>query len=152
VPDIPALAQRGAVAGTIALPVVNLLRGLVDEEARRYVHYGATSQDVIDTATMLQVRDGLQVLCTDLLGAGEACARLVQQHRRTVMAGRTLLQQAVPITFGLKAAGWVAGLDAGASDRAPLRRGNGRANHTGPPFSTAASLEQIAIRWNHLIA
>ncbi|MPZ12785.1 MAG: 3-carboxy-cis,cis-muconate cycloisomerase, partial [Kiloniellaceae bacterium] len=66
--------------------------------------------DIIDTAAMLQVRDAFDVIRGDLLAAGAACAELCERHRRTPIAGRTLLQQAVPTTFGTKAAQWLAGI------------------------------------------
>ena len=78
------------------------------------VHRGATSQDVVDSAAMLIARRALEPLLDDLRGAADAAARLASEHRETVMAGRTLLQQAVPVTFGLKAAGWLVGLDEAA--------------------------------------
>ncbi len=106
--DVPALVEEAAAAGTLVVPLVRALTGLVDPPARQAVHWGATSQDVLDTAMVLQVREGLALLERDLRAVGEACLRLAQDHRRTVMAGRTLLQHAVPITFGLKAARWVA--------------------------------------------
>jgi 3-carboxy-cis,cis-muconate cycloisomerase len=71
------------------------------------VHWGATSQDAIDTARVLQMREGLDVLVADLVGASDVLATLAESHRLSVMPGRTLLQQAVPITFGLKAARWL---------------------------------------------
>ncbi|MBA3738782.1 MAG: 3-carboxy-cis,cis-muconate cycloisomerase, partial [Actinobacteria bacterium] len=80
---------------------------LVPEEARGWVHLGATSQDVLDTALMLQAREGLESIEDELRGVGEACAVLAQEHVATVMPGRTLLQHATPITFGLKAAHWL---------------------------------------------
>jgi 3-carboxy-cis,cis-muconate cycloisomerase len=72
---------------------------------------GATSQDVVDTAAMLLARRGLQLIDADLATAAEACARLAGEHRDDVLMGRTLLQQALPMTVGLKAATWLAGLD-----------------------------------------
>lgn len=106
--DVDRVIAEGARNATAAVPLVKMLTELVDEDARRYVHWGATSQDVIDTAMMLQIRDGLDLLTTGLLNIGTACARYAEEHRRTPMAGRTLLQQALPITFGLKAARWLA--------------------------------------------
>ena len=88
----------------------------VPESAARHVHRGATSQDVLDSAAMLVARRALGPLLDDLAGAAAAAAALAEQHRDTPMAGRTLLQQALPITFGLKAAGWMCGLDE-AADR-----------------------------------
>jgi 3-carboxy-cis,cis-muconate cycloisomerase len=84
------------------------LTAQVGGEHGRYVHWGATSQDAIDSALMLQMRDGLAVLISGLLGIAEEAAALAEQHRQTLMIGRTLLQQALPIAFGLKAARWLA--------------------------------------------
>lgn len=105
--DVPALLQETAVAGTLAIPLAKALTAKVGGEAGRYVHWGATSQDVIDSALMLQMRDGLQLLVDGLLEIGTHAAALADRHRQTPMAGRTLLQQALPITFGLRAARWL---------------------------------------------
>jgi 3-carboxy-cis,cis-muconate cycloisomerase len=75
------------------------------------VHRGATSQDIMDTAAMLLARQATEVIRRDLMAAARAAVRLADAHRGTLMIGRTLLQQAVPVTFGLVAAGWLAGLD-----------------------------------------
>lgn len=99
---------RGAAAGTLVVPLVHDLTAQVAEAGRPYVHWGATSQDAVDTALMLQLREALALLEADLLRLCAACARLAADHRATLMAGRTLLQQALPITFGLKAARWLA--------------------------------------------
>lgn len=106
--DIAALYREAATAGTPAIPLVRMLTARVEGEARKYVHWGATSQDVIDTALMLQMREGLDLLLAGLLDVCASCATLAEKHRHTLMAGRTLLQQALPITFGLKAARWLA--------------------------------------------
>jgi 3-carboxy-cis,cis-muconate cycloisomerase len=106
--DLAAIARQAAVAGTPVVPLVRALGDLVGDEASRYVHWGATSQDAIDTGMVLQARDGLDILERDLLGVAAACAALAERHRATPMAGRTLLQHALPITFGLKAARWLA--------------------------------------------
>ena len=106
--DIAALYRESAMAGTPAIPLVRMLTARVEGEARKYVHWGATSQDAIDTALMLQMRDGLDLLAAGLLAVCASCAALAEKHRHTLMAGRTLLQQALPITFGLKAARWLA--------------------------------------------
>src|SRR5947208_8762145 len=74
----------------------------------RYVHWGATTQDIMDTAVVLQVRDGLAFIERDLTAVAAALEQLAVKHRDTVMAGRTHLQQALPITFGYKAAIWLA--------------------------------------------
>lgn len=106
--DIEALYREAALASTPAIPLVRMLTAQVPGDARKFVHWGATSQDAIDTALMLQMRDGLDLLLAGLLVVCAACATLAEQHRGTPMAGRTLLQQALPITFGLKAARWLA--------------------------------------------
>jgi 3-carboxy-cis,cis-muconate cycloisomerase len=106
--DVATLYREAAVAGTPAIPLVHMLTARVEGEARKFVHWGATSQDAIDTALMLQMREGLDLLIAGLLNICAACATLADKHRHTLMAGRTLLQQALPITFGLKAARWLA--------------------------------------------
>jgi 3-carboxy-cis,cis-muconate cycloisomerase len=105
--DVPALFRRGPLAGAHSIPLVAALNERAGSEAARYVHWGATSQDVIDTALMLQARAGLDWLLERLLSTGKRCARLAREHRDTPMAGRTLLQHAMPISFGLKAAHWL---------------------------------------------
>lgn len=106
--DVPELYASASSAGTLAIPLVKALTEQVDSEAARYVHLGATSQDAIDSAHMLQIRAGLGILESSLLAVADACADLARRHRATPMAGRTLLQHALPITFGLKAARWLA--------------------------------------------
>jgi 3-carboxy-cis,cis-muconate cycloisomerase len=106
--DVTDVLRAAAGAGTPAIPVVQGLTARVDAGARRFVHWGATSQDAIDTAMVLQMRDGLDILEDALRRVAGACAALAERHRDTAMAGRTLLQHAVPITFGLKAARWLA--------------------------------------------
>ena len=101
-------AQRDAMhAGTVVVPILDQLRARLPDHARAALHRGATSQDAIDTALVLQMRDGLDALTHRLQECARATASLADRHRRTVMAGRTLLQHAVPITFGLKAARWL---------------------------------------------
>ena len=109
--DISALGRAAEAAGNPVVPLVEQLRGAVGGEAAAHVHAGATSQDILDTATMLVVRPALEAILTLVDAAGDAAARLATEHRATVMAGRTLLQQALPTTFGAKAAGWLSGLD-----------------------------------------
>ncbi|GAA1842153.1 3-carboxy-cis,cis-muconate cycloisomerase [Asanoa iriomotensis] len=115
-PDPAALGRAAAAHATPVVPLVAAIRDAVPEAARAHVHTGATSQDVLDTATMLVTRRALAALLSDVEGAAAAAADLAKAHRDTPMAGRTLLQQAVPTTFGLTAAGWLAGLDAAATD------------------------------------
>jgi 3-carboxy-cis,cis-muconate cycloisomerase len=105
--DATEIFRKGVTAGTPVIPLVNALREHVMGDAKNFVHFGATSQDVIDTALVLQMRAGLRLLYTDLDAVCDACAQLADAHRHTVMAGRTLLQDAAPISFGLKAARWL---------------------------------------------
>ncbi len=108
------VAELGRATGEQGTPVPGLLRALrrqLSDEAGAHLHKGATSQDVIDTAMMLVTRRALDLVVVDLSAAADACASLVERHRGSIEPGRTLLQQALPLTFGLKAAGWLAGLD-----------------------------------------
>ncbi len=108
--DLDALARAARDAGNLAIPLVKALTADVagsDAEAARYVHWGATSQDVIDTGMVLQLRDALDLLTVDLAELADALAALAHRHRSTPMIGRTWLQHALPITFGLKVAGWL---------------------------------------------
>lgn len=115
--DLDALAAGAAGDGNLAIGLVKALTREVaaqDDpsagEASMQVHRGATSQDAIDTGCVLQIRAGLSLIETELDAAIVALAALARAHRRSVMPGRTWLQQAVPISFGLKAAGWLDGL------------------------------------------
>jgi 3-carboxy-cis,cis-muconate cycloisomerase len=109
--DIAALGRQAAAVGNPAAPLVTALREQVGGPAAADVHRGATSQDIVDSAAMLVARRALEPLLADLEAAADAAAGLAVGHRDTVMAGRTLLQHAVPVTFGLKAAGWLVALD-----------------------------------------
>ncbi|GIF64400.1 3-carboxy-cis,cis-muconate cycloisomerase [Asanoa ishikariensis] len=115
-PDPAALGAAAAAHATPVVPLVTAIRAAVPPEVREHVHAGATSQDVLDTAAMLVTRRALAALLSDLDAAADAAAVLAAAHRDTVLIGRTLLQQAVPTTFGLTAAGWLTGLDAAALD------------------------------------
>lgn len=101
------LAEQGRAAGNPVEPLVRALKAQVGEEHAEFVHRGATSQDVLDTAAMIVARRACDGIEAELDGVAGLCARLADAHRETVMAARTLLQQAVPTTFGLKAAGWL---------------------------------------------
>jgi 3-carboxy-cis,cis-muconate cycloisomerase len=120
--DPAAIAAGSATAGNPVLPLVHALRATVAPEVAGWVHAGATSQDILDTAAMLVAHRALGLLHHDLTGAAAAAARLARTYRDTPMAGRTLLQQAVPVTFGLKAAGWLVALREAADDLARVRR------------------------------
>ncbi len=119
--DWDVLLLEWRVSGSPADPLVRALIRRVGEEAGRWVHLGATSQDIVDTAAMLVSRRALGLVVGRLTRAADACAELARAHRNTPMAGRTLLQHAVPTTFGLKAAGWLVALADARGRLAELR-------------------------------
>ena len=111
--DLAALAEAATRSGNLAIPLVKALTADVaraDGAAARYVHWGATSQDVIDTATMLMLRGGIDALDGDLERAVAGFARQARQHRDTAVVARTWLQHALPMPFGLKLAEYAAAL------------------------------------------
>jgi len=113
--DIAVLADEAAHAGTLAIPLVARLRTLVaarDEASAALVHQGATSQDLADTALMLQAQAGAALIGEAGGALSAALAALAEREATTSMLGRTLLQPALPITLGLKAANWLLGVDA----------------------------------------
>ena len=101
------LAEEGRAVGNPAEPLVRALREAVGGDAADWVHYGATSQDIVDTAAMRVARGAVSLVLAELDRLATGCTELARAHRSTPMAARTLLQQAVPTTFGLKAAGWL---------------------------------------------
>jgi 3-carboxy-cis,cis-muconate cycloisomerase len=104
------LAKLKAETDLVGYPIVGVVHQLAKQvgEAGRYVHWGATTQDIMDTAAVLQVREALALVEADLEAIDAALAVLAARHRTTVMAGRTHLQHALPVTFGYKAAVWLA--------------------------------------------
>ncbi|MGK3940339.1 3-carboxy-cis,cis-muconate cycloisomerase [Streptomyces caeruleatus] len=104
--DVRSLADRARGGGNPVIPLVADLTSAAGEEHGPYVHRGATSQDILDTAAMLVASRTLHLVLADLDRVQQALARLAAEHRDTAMPGRTLTQHAVPTTFGLKAAGW----------------------------------------------
>lgn len=114
--DPAELGREGRAAGNPVVPLVKALTAETPGDAARQVHRGATSQDILDTAAMLVAGRSLDLILADLDALAAACARLADAYRDTLTPGRTLMQQALPITFGLKAAGWlVAAVEARAS-------------------------------------
>jgi 3-carboxy-cis,cis-muconate cycloisomerase len=108
--DLAQLAAAAGPAGNLAIPLVKQLTAAVaevDKEASKFVHWGATSQDVIDTGLVLQLRDALALIEGELASLADALADLAQRYRNTPQVGRTWMQHALPITFGLKAANWL---------------------------------------------
>jgi 3-carboxy-cis,cis-muconate cycloisomerase len=117
--DDALIESEAQLDGNEAIALIRQLTAHVaatDKEAAGYVHWGATSQDIIDTALVLQLRTATAPVIEDLFRAADAAAGHARQHVTTTMAGRTWLQQATPITFGLKAAGWCDALDRAAGD------------------------------------
>jgi 3-carboxy-cis,cis-muconate cycloisomerase len=109
--DLGELGRQAALTGNPVPALVSALADSLPGSAAAAVHQGATSQDIIDTAMMLLARDAADAVLDSLTGASGAAAALTAEHQETIMIGRTLLQQAVPVTFGLVAAGWMTGLD-----------------------------------------
>ncbi|HEY6388505.1 MAG TPA: 3-carboxy-cis,cis-muconate cycloisomerase [Candidatus Acidoferrum sp.] len=112
--DMTVLARAAARAGNLAIPLVKQLTLLVaqkEKDAARYVHWGATSQDAIDTGRVLQLRQALTLISSELDLFAAALGELVHKSRATMVAARTWMQQALPTTFGLKAAGWLDAVD-----------------------------------------
>lgn len=140
--DLYDLREIGSAATGIGNPVAPLVRALtarVDGAAAGSVHRGATSQDIVDTAAMLIARRALDALLVDLWACTDALAALAEQHACTPQVGRSLLQQALPITFGLTAACWLSALDA-AAERLERIRDRRLAAQLGGAVGTLASL------------
>lgn len=118
--DFDHMRHETDIVGYPILPLVHQLVQMCGE-AGRYVHWGATTQDIMDTANVLQVRDALDIVDADIRALRAILADLAQKHRDTPMAGRTHLQQALPVTFGYKAAIWLAMFDRHQQRLAQLR-------------------------------
>ncbi|MDW5330285.1 lyase family protein [Plantactinospora sp. KLBMP9567] len=133
--DAAGLSRQAVPSASPVVPMVAELRARVSDDARRYVHLGATSQDVMDTALVLVARRCVGSTLDDLWAVGDRLADLADRHRDTVQIGRTLLQQAVPTSFGLVCANWLAALAeaadelARATDRLPLQYGGAVGAH-----------------------
>src|SRR6266700_5282426 len=123
--DLAALAEAATRSGNLAIPLVKALTANVaktDADAARYVHWGATSQDVIDTAGMLTLRAAIDALLPDLDRVIAGFAKLTRQHRDTAVVARTWLQHALPMPFGLKLAEYAAALHRSRGRLQRLRR------------------------------
>ncbi|MGH7763763.1 MAG: lyase family protein [Candidatus Dormibacteraceae bacterium] len=108
--DIDAIGLAAVGAGNPVVPLIDELKRRVSGDAVAHVHHGATSQDALDTAMMLVSRSALDLLLADLSALAAQCVLLAGRHRNDPMIGRTLLQSALPITFGLKCANWLMGV------------------------------------------
>jgi 3-carboxy-cis,cis-muconate cycloisomerase len=140
--DQAALAEAATRAGNLAIPLVKALTARVaesDKAAARYVHWGATSQDMIDTATMLSLRAGIDALNADLDRAIAGFAALARRHRRTAVVARTWLQHALPMPFGLKLAEYAAALHRAKTRLVRIRK-EGLALQFGGAAGTLAAL------------
>ncbi|WP_243795373.1 3-carboxy-cis,cis-muconate cycloisomerase [Saccharopolyspora gloriosae] len=150
--DVDSISHRAVSSATPVIALVGDLTELLDPAARPYVHLGATSQDVLDTAAMLLTRRTLRGVLGDLHGAADRCARLAEEHRGTLMIGRSLLQQALPTTFGRRCATWLTALTESttALERVVARR---LAVQFGGPAGTLGSLgDQGVAVLEHLAA
>src|SRR5229473_2630696 len=140
--DLGALAETATRSGNLAIPLVKTLTANVakaDPDAARYVHWGATSQDVIDTAAVLSLRAGIDALLSDVDRAIAGFAKLATKHRDTAMVARTWLQHALPMPFGLKLAEYAAALHRSRARLQRLRR-EGLALQFGGAAGTLAAL------------
>lgn len=133
--DTSAIGTGVASGGNAAIPFVKQARAALPAELRRHFHLGATSQDVVDTALMLLLKPRLTALDALLRRCRSAAVALMQAHETTVMVGRTLMQQALPITFGVKVAHWGIGLEQArrrlAGIELPVQFGGAVAVHSG---------------------
>jgi 3-carboxy-cis,cis-muconate cycloisomerase len=108
--NIEELAAQAALSGNVVIPLVKKLTELVasqNKDAARFVHWGATSQDAMDTTVVLQLRRALEIVDQDLARLTSTLATLADKHRATPVAARTWMQQALPTTFGFIVAGWL---------------------------------------------
>ena len=151
--DVAEIGAGAAEIGNPAGAVVRALKAAVDAP----VHLGATSQDAVDTAAMLVTKRALVPLLDDLRGAADAAAALARAHRDTPIIGRTLLQQAKPTTFGLKAAGWMTGLDEASANLSHVRLSAQLGGPVGTldttvlePLASDLGLEAPLIPWHTL--
>jgi 3-carboxy-cis,cis-muconate cycloisomerase len=143
--DLAAIGRGTELVGYPIVPLVKALSQACAGEAGRWVHWGATTQDIMDTALVLQLRGGLELIRQDLAGIETALADLARRYRDTPMAGRTHAQHALPITFGFKCALWLAPLQR-HSDRLARLSGEVAVVQFGGAVGTLASLGADGIR------
>ena len=137
--DIPALGRGTALAGVPTIPFVKAAQAQLPPELERSFHKGATTQDIVDTALVLQMRDGFDLIAADLEAILTALGDLARRHRTTPCVGRTYGQHAAPITFGYKAAVWCMGI-AEVADLLPALRARVLTASLAGPVGTLAGL------------
>src|SRR5512144_3217695 len=142
--DMTKLKQQTERIGYPILGVVSQLNALCRDKLGEYCHWGATTQDVTDTATVLQIREGLAIVEDDLTGLSASLARLAQRYRDTPIVGRSNLQQAIPVTFGYKMATILAAVERHLERLAQLRP-RVLVGEFGGACGTLASIEKGAL-------
>jgi 3-carboxy-cis,cis-muconate cycloisomerase len=137
--DLAALGQGTGLAGVPTIPFVKAVQARLPKKLERSFHKGATTQDIVDTALVLQMRDALALIADDLTAVVAALATLARRHRATPCVGRTYGQHAAPVTFGYKAAVWCMGV-AEVADQLPWLRSRALAAALAGPVGTLAGL------------
>jgi len=137
--DLEKLGAETAIAGVPVIPFVKAVQARLPKHLEPAFHKGATTQDVLDSALVLHMRDALALIGSDLRAAVPALAALAREHRATPCVGRTYGQHAAPITFGFKAAAWLTGL-ADAAEQLPRLRSRVLVASLGGPVGTLAGL------------
>src|SRR3954452_329935 len=137
--DIPSIGVQAGIAGVPTIPFVKAVQSRLSAELERSFHKGATTQDIIDTALVLRLRDAFHLISTGLDAILQGLSRLADRHRATPCVGRSYGQHAAPIGFGYKIAVWLSGI-ADAADRLPGLRRRVLVASLGGPVGTLASL------------
>lgn len=137
--DLAALGTKTADAGVLTIPFVKAVEAKLPENLRSHLHFGATSQDILDTATALQMREGLDLIAADVAAIVAGLTKLAKTHRKTPMVGRSYGQHAAPITFGFVAATWLVSILDAAADL-PRIRERALVVSLGGPVGTLAAL------------
>jgi 3-carboxy-cis,cis-muconate cycloisomerase len=143
--DMIELGQKTADAGVVAIPFVKALEAKLSESLRPHVHKGATSQDIVDTALVLQMAEAFGLIAGDLAAIIDGLSALARKYRRTVCVGRTYGQHAAPVTFGFVAATWLDGL-AEIAGELPRLRQRVLVASLGGPVGTLAALGEAGER------
>ncbi len=141
--DIAALGARTGDAGVVAIPFVKAVEALLPPTLRAHLHKGATSQDIVDTALVLQMADALTLVAADLVAILDGLAALARKHARSPSVGRTYGQHAAPMTFGAVAGTWGAGI-ADVAEELPALRDKALVASLGGPVGTLAGLGEAA--------